>query len=68
MDRLHGVNEERIGLGYGLAAYLLWGLFPLYFTLFARSGAVEVVAHPEARRDTTMSASHCIFMLPISPP
>ena len=45
MDRLHGVNEERIGLGYGLAAYLLWGLFPLYFTLFARSGAVEVVAH-----------------------
>ena len=45
MDRLHGVNEERTGLGYGLAAYLLWGLFPLYFTLFARSGAVEVVAH-----------------------
>lgn len=44
MDSLHGVNEERIGLGYGLAAYPV-GLFPLYFTLFARSGAVEVVAH-----------------------
>ena len=45
MDRLHVVNDERTGLGYGLAAYLLWGLFPLYFTLFARSGAFEVVAH-----------------------
>ena len=45
MDRLHVVNDERMGLGYGLAAYLLWGLFPLYFTLFARSGAFEVVAH-----------------------
>ncbi|HOA27404.1 MAG TPA: EamA family transporter RarD [Arachnia sp.] len=39
------MNDERTGLGYGLAAYLLWGLFPLYFTLFARSGAFEVVAH-----------------------
>lgn len=28
-----------------MAAYLLWGLFPLYFLLFARSGAFEVVAH-----------------------
>ncbi|MCB0887684.1 MAG: EamA family transporter RarD [Propionibacteriaceae bacterium] len=42
---MHVVNDERTGLGYGLAAYLLWGLFPLYFTLFARSGAFEVVAH-----------------------
>lgn len=33
------------GLEYGFAAYLLWGLFPLYFVLFERSGAVEVVAH-----------------------
>ncbi|MHA7860771.1 EamA family transporter RarD [Tessaracoccus sp. Y36] len=33
------------GLGYGLAAYGLWGLFPLYFVLFERSGALEVVAH-----------------------
>lgn len=33
------------GLASGIAAYLLWGLFPLYFLLFARSGAFEVVAH-----------------------
>lgn len=29
----------------GITAYALWGLFPLYFVLFARSGAFEVVAH-----------------------
>lgn len=33
------------GFTSGAAAYLLWGLFPLYFVLFARSGALEVVAH-----------------------
>ncbi|MBK7820771.1 MAG: EamA family transporter RarD [Tessaracoccus sp.] len=43
--KLPGVSERRAGLGFGLAAYLLWGLFPLYFLLFARSGALEVVAH-----------------------
>nr|WP_220489267.1 EamA family transporter RarD [Tessaracoccus sp. MC1679] len=32
-------------MGYGLAAYILWGLFPLYFQFFGRSGALEVVAH-----------------------
>lgn len=37
--------EARTGLVHGLTAYLVWGLFPLYFMLFTRSGAVEVVAH-----------------------
>ncbi|MDF1489518.1 EamA family transporter RarD [Tessaracoccus caeni] len=37
--------QQRKGLVNGFAAYLLWGLFPLYFALFARSGALEVVAH-----------------------
>lgn len=39
------MREQRTGLGYGATAYLLWGLFPLFFQLFGRSGAVEVVAH-----------------------
>ncbi|MDO5676618.1 MAG: EamA family transporter RarD [Propionibacteriaceae bacterium] len=39
------MQDAKKGLGYGLAAYFLWGLFPLYFVLFARSGPVEVVAH-----------------------
>ena len=38
-------SDARAGLGYGLAAYGLWGLFPLYFQFFDRSGALEVVAH-----------------------
>ncbi|MEZ5085885.1 MAG: EamA family transporter RarD [Tessaracoccus sp.] len=37
--------QQRKGLVNGFAAYILWGLFPLYFALFARSGALEVVAH-----------------------
>jgi chloramphenicol-sensitive protein RarD len=28
-----------------MGAYLLWGIFPLYFRLLERSGAVEVVLH-----------------------
>lgn len=39
------MRDNRAGLGYGLAAYVLWGLFPLYFQFFGRSGALEVVAH-----------------------
>lgn len=38
-------TDERAGLAYGVTAYVLWGLFPLYFVLFTRSGALEVVAH-----------------------
>lgn len=33
------------GVGFGLAAYGLWGVFPLYFKLLDRSGAFEVVLH-----------------------
>lgn len=39
------MRDERAGLAYGLTAYILWGLFPLFFNLFGRSGAIEVVAH-----------------------
>ena len=37
--------ERRGGLGYGVAAYLLWGLFPLYWPLLEPAGAVEILAH-----------------------
>ncbi len=39
------MQQQRAGVAYGIAAYGLWGLFPLYFLLFTRSGAFEVVAH-----------------------
>ena len=36
---------QRAGVFYGLAAYLLWGVFPLYFPLMAPAGSVEVLLH-----------------------
>ncbi|MBP2707345.1 EamA family transporter RarD [Microbispora sp. RL4-1S] len=37
--------ESRRGLLYGIAAYVMWGLFPLYWPLLKPSGAVEILAH-----------------------
>ena len=37
-------HEERRGLGYGAAAYLLWGVFPLYFPLCEPAGTIEILA------------------------
>lgn len=39
------VDEQRRGVTYGFLAYLWWGLFPLYFQLLVRSGALEIVAY-----------------------
>ncbi|HYY10992.1 MAG TPA: EamA family transporter RarD [Kineosporiaceae bacterium] len=37
--------DGRRGVLYGIGAYGLWGIFPLYFRLLERSGALEVVVH-----------------------
>ncbi|UOQ57997.1 EamA family transporter RarD [Leucobacter allii] len=37
------MQRTRAGLGYGLGAYLLWGVFPFYFGLIAMVGPFEVV-------------------------
>lgn len=37
--------DQRRGFLFGLAAYLLWGLFPLYWKLLDSSGALELLAH-----------------------
>src|SRR4051795_11669624 len=39
------VDERRLGVASGLAAYALWGLFPLYFPLLEPAGGLEIVAH-----------------------
>jgi chloramphenicol-sensitive protein RarD len=47
-DRAAGaapLDEQRRGAFQGFAAYLLWGLFPLYFHALAPSGAWEILAH-----------------------
>jgi rarD protein len=36
---------ERRGVLFGIVAYLLWGLFPLYWPLLKPAGAVEILAH-----------------------
>ena len=35
----------RRGLTFGAIAYLIWGLFPLYFPLLQPAGALEILAH-----------------------
>jgi chloramphenicol-sensitive protein RarD len=39
------VSESRQGFLLGVAAYSLWGLFPLYWPLLEPAGAVEILAH-----------------------
>ncbi|WP_121257836.1 EamA family transporter RarD [Solirubrobacter pauli] len=39
------MSRQRSGFLAGLAAYLLWGLFPLYWPLLEPAGAVEILAH-----------------------
>src|SRR4051794_10698208 len=38
------VQQTRAGIGYGAAAYLLWGLFPLYWPLLEPAGTIEILA------------------------
>ncbi len=40
-----GSQESRKGLILGLAAYGLWGLFPLYWPLLKPASATEILAH-----------------------
>ena len=37
--------DSRRGVLFGIAAYTMWGLFPLYWPLLKPSGAIEILAH-----------------------
>lgn len=39
------VSDTRRGLIFGVAAYTLWGAFPLYWPRLEPAGAVEILAH-----------------------
>jgi chloramphenicol-sensitive protein RarD len=41
---VRAVTEERRGFAYGIAAYLGWGLFPLYWPLLKPANAIEILA------------------------
>ncbi|MEU1230039.1 EamA family transporter RarD [Streptomyces sp. NPDC005828] len=38
-------NEARAGLLYGIGAYGMWGLVPLFWPLLKPAGAIEILAH-----------------------
>ncbi|HYO84894.1 MAG TPA: EamA family transporter RarD [Dermatophilaceae bacterium] len=38
-------DPSRVGVGYGLAAYLIWGGMPVYFLALAPAGAWEILAN-----------------------
>ena len=38
-------DDERRGAAYGLLAYAIWGIFPLYFAALKPSGAWEILGH-----------------------
>jgi chloramphenicol-sensitive protein RarD len=37
--------EHRKGVAFGVAAYVMWGAFPLYWPLLEPAGAFEILAH-----------------------
>lgn len=39
------MSDQRRGFLLAAAAYAMWGLFPLYWTLLESAGAVEILAH-----------------------
>ncbi|MER5987173.1 EamA family transporter RarD [Streptomyces sp. NPDC001787] len=42
---MQGKNEQRAGLLYGIGAYGMWGVVPLFWPLLKPSGAIEILAH-----------------------
>ncbi len=49
------MREGRRGFGFGVAAYGIWGLFPLYWPLLEPAGAIELLAHRVVWTAVTMA-------------
>ena len=43
--RTTSATDASAGLAFGVAAYSMWGLFPLYWPMLEPAGSVEVLAH-----------------------
>ena len=50
------MSDQRRGFLLGVGAYVMWGLFPLYWPLLEPAGAVEILAHRVAWSMLTMVA------------
>jgi len=55
------LSKDKTGLLFGVSAYVLWGLFPLYWPLLEPASALEIVSH---RAVWTMV--FCIIILAIT--
>lgn len=42
---MNSENKIRIGVAYGIGAYLLWGLLPIYWKLLGKVPALEILAN-----------------------
>jgi chloramphenicol-sensitive protein RarD len=42
---MSAVSETRRGIVCGIGAYVLWGLFPLYWPLLEPAGSLEILSH-----------------------
>jgi chloramphenicol-sensitive protein RarD len=51
-------SDGAAGLAYGLAAYGLWGVLPLYFAVLAPAGPLEIVANR-----VVWSLAFCLLLL-----
>ena len=45
MTERMGISQQRRGIAAGLACYVLWGMFPLYWKLLDDVSPLEVIAH-----------------------
>ena len=54
-------HSRRAGLGYGLAAYGLWGVLPLYFVALAPAGPTEILGWR-----IVLSLIFCVLLLAVA--
>ncbi len=45
LDGDDGAGTLRIGIAAGIAAYGIWGFFPIYFHLLSPAGPIEILCH-----------------------
>jgi chloramphenicol-sensitive protein RarD len=55
------LKDNKTGLVFGVSAYVLWGLFPLYWPLLEPAGAFEIVGHR-----AVWSLAFCVIALTIT--
>ncbi len=55
------MSKDRVGLLFGVSAYTLWGLFPLYWPLLEPANPLEIVSHR-----AVWTVVFCIIILAIT--